>query len=498
MWAVGSKTAFDKHVTPTETVDPAEELVQSSERLTHRLEGLRALLKQAQCIFQEELSLAQSAKPGQTLRLKRKQRVNDELKSAIIQATGTQLELQALHTNTQAYVKQHGLPTGLRNLIRRHATPGMHKASTATAAELQIALREAHETRLRQDAAVKELEALKTTVRGSTERIQDLSSDLNAATSARQQAEELAATSSKQLDALKSTIQEVQASAESWQTQADRTARMSHRHQEALAQQTGDNMVLTLRLRQAEEALRAAAQQRDALQGEVHRLQGPWMEQVKQDMQERMAVALQQMDELQGQLEVVDNRHTHALGVAAADRQGLEAQLREARSCIDDLASQLSTTEIEMTSALAGQHEAERSHSEAKQRMDDAAAEIRILKASLHQLQQDALLIQEERARLADQVQASASEVTNLKSELQTALTGHKDALSQIEHQSSVNAELMKRKTEIEWQLVEAVATVEDKAGSPRIRSRPSNLKHGFQPASNATLGERSIALGGS
>lgn len=71
--------------------------------------------------------------------------------------------------------------------------------------------------------------------------------------------------------------------------------------------------------------------------------------QVKQDMQERMAVALQQVDDLQTQLEVMDNRHSHALGVAAADRQGLEAQLREARACIDDLASQLSTTQTEMT-----------------------------------------------------------------------------------------------------------------------------------------------------
>ena len=65
-------------------------------------------------------------------------------------------------------------------------------------------------------------------------------------------------------------------------------------------------------------------------------------------MQERMAVALQQVDSLERQLEVVDNRHTHALGVATADRQGLEAQLREARTCIDDLATQLSSTQLEV------------------------------------------------------------------------------------------------------------------------------------------------------
>lgn len=130
--------------------------------------------------------------------------------------------------------------------------------------------------------------------------------------------------------------------------------------------------------------------------------------------------------------------------------------------------------------------------------------------------------MQEEKARLADQAQTAASEVSSLKSELQTAMvrlhfiskmhlpvfdivckpigyvmlqsdaqkawnwqlsisvclqTGHKDALSQIEHQSSVNAELMKRKTEIEWQLVEAVATVSPclcTASCPASWSQPS------------------------
>ena len=76
-------------------------------------------------------------------------------------------------------------------------------------------------------------------------------------------------------------MQTVEASAESWQAQADRAERLSQRHQDALAQQTGDNLVLVLKLRQAEDAARAAAGQRDALQLEVQRQQGPWLDQVQ-------------------------------------------------------------------------------------------------------------------------------------------------------------------------------------------------------------------------
>ena len=62
-------------------------------------------------------------------------------------------------------------------------------------------------------------------------------------------------------------------------------------------------------------------------------------------MRERMGAALQQVGALERQLEVVQNRHMHVLDVAAAERQGLEAQLTEARGQLDDLAAQLALSQ---------------------------------------------------------------------------------------------------------------------------------------------------------
>lgn len=59
-WKARTRTAFGKHVPPPERRDLSSELLASSSGLQDRLEGLQALLKQAQCALQEDLSLARS------------------------------------------------------------------------------------------------------------------------------------------------------------------------------------------------------------------------------------------------------------------------------------------------------------------------------------------------------------------------------------------------------------------------------------------------------
>lgn len=75
--------------------------------------------------------------------------------------------------------------------------------------------------------------------------------------------------------------QGVEAGAQAAQAQAQRAAATSQRHQEALARQTGDNLVLVLKLRQAEEAARGALTQRDALHAQLQQQQQPWFDQAR-------------------------------------------------------------------------------------------------------------------------------------------------------------------------------------------------------------------------
>ena len=75
----------------------------------------------------------------------------------------------------------------------------------------------------------------------------------------------------------RSCVQEAEASQQAWQAKAERMAGSAQRHQDALARQTGDNLVLVLKLRQAEEAARSAVAQRDNLQ----RQREPWFNQAR-------------------------------------------------------------------------------------------------------------------------------------------------------------------------------------------------------------------------
>lgn len=142
MWKSSTQLAFGKHLPAGPHTDPSAELLSSNAKLQHRLEGLQVLLKQAQCTLQEDVSLAQSAHTQQVAqfsrdsecravvdniampssgltnlqelaslsqsdtKVKRKQRISDGLKSALVQLSALQSELLALHQNAQAWSKQ--------------------------------------------------------------------------------------------------------------------------------------------------------------------------------------------------------------------------------------------------------------------------------------------------------------------------------------------------------------------------------------------------------
>ena len=75
-------------------------------------------------------------------------------------------------------------------------------------------------------------------------------------------------------------MQDTEASSQAWQAKAERAAVTAQRHQDALARQTGDNLVLVLKLRQAEEAAKGVMAQRNALHAQLQQQREPWFNQV--------------------------------------------------------------------------------------------------------------------------------------------------------------------------------------------------------------------------
>ena len=61
---------------------------------------------------------------------------------------------------------------------------------------------------------------------------------------------------------------------------AERAAGSGHRHQAAVAQLTGDNLVLVLRAKAAEEEVAALKKEREELRAVVDEQRGPWFDEV--------------------------------------------------------------------------------------------------------------------------------------------------------------------------------------------------------------------------
>ena len=75
--------------------------------------------------------------------------------------------------------------------------------------------------------------------------------------------------------------QEARAALAGAQAAAEKARSAAQRHQAAVAALTGDNLVLLLRARAAEEGGAALRAERDGLRAELEEQKGPWFEEVR-------------------------------------------------------------------------------------------------------------------------------------------------------------------------------------------------------------------------
>jgi hypothetical protein len=78
-------------------------------------------------------------------------------------------------------------------------------------------------------------------------------------------------------------LQEARAALAAAQGAAERARGAAAKHQAAVAALTGDNLVLLLRVRGAEDAAGALRAERDALKTSLEEQKGPWFEEVRED-----------------------------------------------------------------------------------------------------------------------------------------------------------------------------------------------------------------------
>ncbi|EFJ48943.1 hypothetical protein VOLCADRAFT_117392 [Volvox carteri f. nagariensis] len=249
---------------------------------------------------------------------------------------------------------------------------------------------------------------------------------------------------------------------------------LAERHQQAsdgadcvVAKLTADNLVFLMQLKKAEADLAAANQERAQLRVAAEQQRGPWFDQVRAGVEEKVRQSLQRAEELEARLERRAAEHAAQMEAMREQHAKLEEQLGAARQHVQELQSGLASAvkSKECSERLCAA--AESAAAELRRELDNLAAENRVLQESMRSMRQECT------ERWANE-QSALGRVNGLEQridELQQALSQQMARLAalqrQLDTQTGINRQLMTRKEEVEWQLMAAMAKIDGAADQP-------------------------------
>ncbi|GLC36974.1 hypothetical protein PLESTB_000172500 [Pleodorina starrii] len=249
---------------------------------------------------------------------------------------------------------------------------------------------------------------------------------------------------------------------------------LAERHQQVVAKLTADNLVFLMQLKKAEADLAAANQERAQLRLAAEQQRGPWFDQVRAGVEERVRQAMQHSQELEVRMERREAEHGARMEAMQAQQSKLEEQLNAARQHAQELQERLESAVGSRQSAENLSASAEAAAREARKELDNLAAENRVLQDSIRSMRQECT------ERWVNE-QAAVGRVDGLEQrieELQQRLSQQTAQLAalqrQLDTQAGINRQLMARKEEVEWQLMAAMAKVDGGAADQPV---PLNLQ---------------------
>ncbi|GFH15904.1 phosphotyrosyl phosphatase activator [Haematococcus lacustris] len=120
--------------------------------------------------------------------------------------------------------------------------------------------------------------------------------------------------------------------------EAAKAAANAERHQETVAKLTGDNLVFLMNLKKAEADLSAAKQECAHYKLAAEKQRGPWFDEVRANVEERVRHAMTRARALEQELESVRQQHSQELQVA---EQGALGQLQGLQDRVSQLQQQV-------------------------------------------------------------------------------------------------------------------------------------------------------------
>ncbi|CAL5222611.1 g5005 [Coccomyxa viridis] len=136
---------------------------------------------------------------------------------------------------------------------------------------------------------------------------------------------------SAELQAARHAEQELKLDLQGVKAATEKAAASGHKHQAAVAQLTGDNLVLVLRAKAAEDEVTALKKEREELRAAIDEQRGPWFDEVRAGVRQKVAAALEQAEALEARIDSKQAEHDRALTAINEEKCGLQRKLAEAQ-----------------------------------------------------------------------------------------------------------------------------------------------------------------------
>ncbi|GLI62014.1 hypothetical protein VaNZ11_004589 [Volvox africanus] len=256
--------------------------------------------------------------------------------------------------------------------------------------------------------------------------------------------------------------------------EATKAHSLAERHQQVVAKLTADNLVFLMQLKKAEADLAAANQDRAKLRLAAEQQRGPWFDQVRAGVEERVRQALQHSQELEARFERREAEHTAHQEALREQLTKLEEELHAAQNHAQVLQQRLESTNDSKDRAENRCTAAEITAREVQKGLENLAAENRVLQESIRSMRQECTERWVKEQAAIGQVDGLEQRIEELHQTLSQQTAQLAALQRQLDTQTGINRQLMARKEEVEWQLMAAMAKID---GGTVDQPAPLNLR---------------------
>eukprot|EP00899_Mesostigma_viride_P011668 jgi/Mesvir1/20501/Mv12387-RA.1 len=243
------------------------------------------------------------------------------------------------------------------------------------------------------------------------------------------------------------------------------------RQKAALAKVTGDNMVFIIKLNAATEELEARNTEVAQLQAQIDSRCGDWIRRAREQVAATMQGSLEKVDELEKTV-----AREKELRAVLEERV---AQAEAARAAVEgervDLQAQLAALEDRLATAMRAQEAAEAKSQEQMRQADHARAEVLVLSETLAAARVELVHLSMKLENSGAELKAARDQLAATHDDLVAATASIRAAEEATRQERRVNAVLMRKKEEVEWELLALQAAT----GQAALAQAPASIAKG-------------------